>query len=532
MGGTLPSAAVRSLIVGVLLLVAEAIVRAHYEIVPIGEPYNIPVIAVVFGLLISYSRSWIAAALLGGFLWVAYAIQLFSISNYGYFITPIKLWLLFEKFLEVLISGKDAARTMGTTFFAIALVSLGLVSLFAARKNITRKKHWVSVLTIAVVIFYPVRQTINQSNTLGRLPVMYHSTIKSSFYTWGYFAARVVPEEVFGLSRVSPFASDAPAQVSDGEAHNIVLIMGESLSSKYMSVFGFSEPTTPWLEAQAKQRNRFLAEGYAGGLFTDVSLPFFFNAIPKPNGVKQIGSGDTNIFRLAKKNGYETHFYSSQPNYGLSLMSMLGKGWIDHYDDSFSMTNNSYEGVLDGELLTWFNTVNLNKRNLIVLHQTGSHMPYADRTPDSYKPFGSGSDYAEYMNSVHYTDDLIKQVQSRLEQKAGENWVLIMTSDHGQYVTKNTAGHGNFNHESNYKVPVYISSDKSSNIDLAQTALGQCEKVFQIQLSHYLTELLGFNYPTSPNCAKGYVAGSRLTGDNGFLKVDNREEKESVIVYE
>ncbi|GAL37604.1 hypothetical protein JCM19240_751 [Vibrio maritimus] len=112
MGGTVISAAVRSLIVGILLLVAEAIVRAHYDIVPIGEPYNIPIIAVVFGLLISYSRSWIAAALLGGFLWMAYAIQLFSISNYGYFITPIKLWLLFEKFLEVLISGKDAAKTM------------------------------------------------------------------------------------------------------------------------------------------------------------------------------------------------------------------------------------------------------------------------------------------------------------------------------------------------------------------------------------------------------------------------------------
>jgi glucan phosphoethanolaminetransferase (alkaline phosphatase superfamily) len=532
MGGTLVSAAVRSLIVGILLLVAEAIVRAHYEIVPIGEPYNIPVIAIVFGLLISYSRSWIAAALLGGFLWMAYAIQLFSISNYGYFITPIKLWLLFEKFLEVLISGKDAARTMGTTFFAIALASLGLASLFVARKNITRKNHWVSVLTIAVVIFYPVKQTINHSNTLGRLPVMYHSTIKSSFYTWGYFAARVVPEEVFGLSRVRPFASDAPVQLSGGEAHNIVLIMGESLSSKYMSVFGFSEPTTPWLEAQSQQKNRFLAEGYSGGLFTDVSLPFFFNAIPKPNGLKQIGSGETNIFRLAKENGYDTHFYSSQPNYGLSLMSMLGKGWIDHYDDAFSMTNNSYKGVLDGELLTWFNTVDLNKKNLIVLHQTGSHMPYAERTPDDYKPFGTDSDYAEYMNSVRYTDDLIKQVQTRLEQQAGEDWLLIMTSDHGQYVTKTTAGHGNFHHESNYKVPIYISSDKRSNIDLAKAALGGCERVFQIQLSHFLTEMLGFSYPTSPNCAKGYVAGSRLTGDNGFLKVDNSEEKESVIVYE
>jgi hypothetical protein len=90
MGGTLLSIVVRSLIVGMLLLIAEAMVRSHYDIVPIGEPYNIPIISLIFGLLISYSRSWIAAALLGAFLWLSYAIQLFSISNYGYFITPYK----------------------------------------------------------------------------------------------------------------------------------------------------------------------------------------------------------------------------------------------------------------------------------------------------------------------------------------------------------------------------------------------------------------------------------------------------------
>ncbi|AYV21248.1 MULTISPECIES: phosphoethanolamine transferase [Vibrio] len=532
MNGTLLSAIVRSVFVSLLLVIAEALVRAHYDIVPIGEPYNIPLFVLIFGLLISYSRSWFAASILGGFLFLSYAIQLFSISNYGYFITPIKLWLLFEKFLEVLISGKDAAKTMGVTFFAIFLVFSGLVLLFMGRKNIQNKKRWVSIIAVAIVLFYPVRQSINQSNTLGRLPVMYHSTIKSSFYTWGYFAARVVPEEVFGLSRVKPFKSEAPSYVSSGSAHNIVVIMGESLSSEYMSVYGYSEPTTPWLEEQSKQTNRFIAEGYSGGLFTDVSLPFFFNAIAKPNGVKQIGSGDTNIFRLAKENGYHTHFYSTQANYGLSLMSLLGRGWIDHYDDSYSITSNSYKGVLDDELLNWLDGVDLNEKNLIILHQTGSHMPYAERTPDSYKPFGSDTDYAEYMNSVHYTDDLIKQIQTRLEQKAPEDWVLIMTSDHGQYVTKSTAGHGNFNHESNYKVPIYISSDKKSNIDLAEVTLAKCDRVFQIQLSYYLTEMIGYSYPAPPSCSKGYVAGSRLTGDNGFLRVDNKGEEESKIVFE
>ncbi|SUA20768.1 sulfatase [Neisseria gonorrhoeae] len=41
---------------------------------------------------------------------------------------------------------------------------------------------------------------------------------------------------------------------------------------------------------------------------TAVSLPSFFNVIPHANGLEQISGGDTNMFRLAKEQGYETYF--------------------------------------------------------------------------------------------------------------------------------------------------------------------------------------------------------------------------------
>ncbi|MCW8348057.1 phosphoethanolamine transferase [Vibrio sp. ZSDZ65] len=531
--GTLVSTSARSLLIGIVILLAEVIVRARYDVVPIGEPYWIPIFSLVFGLLISYARSLVAALILTIFLVLGYAIQFFSISNYGYFITPIKLWLLFEKFLEVIVSGRDAVKTMGVTIFALTLVFISFFSLVWTRKNIPKKSHWVSIIAVAVVLFYPIRQTINSTNTLGRLPAMYHSTIKNTFYTWGFFTSRTVPEELLGHSKVKPFSSPSPAKTSNGLADNIVVIMGESLSSKYMSAFDYPETTTPWLDEQKSLSNTFFAEGFSGGLFTDVSLPFFFNSVAKPNGVKQIGSGNSNLFRLAKENGYTTHFYSTQANYGLSLMSLVGLQWVDNYDDSFSLTNNSYQGVLDMELMNWLKKVDLNKKNLIVLHQTGSHMPYADRTPDDYKPFGSETDYAEYMNSVHYTDDLIRQIQQYIVDHDSPSWALLMTSDHGQYVTKNTAGHGNFLQRSNYTVPIYLSSGVPDIIKLAQTQLGQCKSVFQIQLSHYLAEIMGFSYPNNNGCKSGYIAGSRLTGDNGFLHIKQEKDNESSeLVYE
>ncbi|EJS91658.1 DcaA, partial [Pasteurella multocida subsp. multocida str. Anand1_cattle] len=51
---------------------------------------------------------------------------------------------------------------------------------------------------------------------------------------------------------------------------------------------------------------------------------------PRPNGLEQIVSGRTNLFRLAKERGYQTYFYSAQPENQMMIMSIMGKTWVDH----------------------------------------------------------------------------------------------------------------------------------------------------------------------------------------------------------
>ncbi|USD65281.1 sulfatase-like hydrolase/transferase [Vibrio sp. SCSIO 43136] len=511
-------ALIYSFLVGAIVVACETAVRHYYEVIPADNPLESFFIGTILALIVCFSGikaiTWMFLAFIGA----VYLIQFGSIATYGFFISPIKLWLLFEKFLEVLDSGKDSiAHSLVATLCAVTILASLVV--MASKANHKKKSIWASALALVVMLFYPIKQIANPENLLGIKPYNEHSAFKSALYTLGYFSAHTIPQEVFGQSNVAQFVRPAPERIKAPEFQNIVFVMGESLSSKYVGALGFEKNTTPWLAEQAKRDDRYLGEGFSGGLFTDVSLPYFFQSVVKPNGTRQIAQSNANLFKMAKEQGYTTHFYSAQTSYGLSLVSMIGRQWIDHYDDSFSITHDGRESVLDMELLNWLKQVNLKDKNFIVLHQMGSHMPYSIRTPKEFKKFGEDSSYNEYLNSVYYTDELMKQLQNYLEQNTTGKWSFIMTSDHGQYVTANASGHGSFSAESNYLVPVYIASNDHLVAQKATRSLGACSVSFQVQLSDFIANQLGFDFDTPTNCDKGYVAGASRSGDSGYLEI-------------
>ena len=89
---------------------------------------------------------------------------------------------------------------------------------------------------------------------------------------------------------------------------NIILIMGESASASHFSVFGYDRNTSPFLNLLKNEKGAIVGKTYSGGLFTAISLPMFFNSIPYPNRMQQIAKGDTNLFNLAKNQGFQTFF--------------------------------------------------------------------------------------------------------------------------------------------------------------------------------------------------------------------------------
>ena len=62
---------------------------------------------------------------------------------------------------------------------------------------------------------------------------------------------------------------------------------------------------------------------------TAVALPTLFNAIPQPNGMVQIMHGTTNLFRLAKDQGFQTYWFTAQARNEMNILNLIGGKWID-----------------------------------------------------------------------------------------------------------------------------------------------------------------------------------------------------------
>lgn len=72
----------------------------------------------------------------------------------------------------------------------------------------------------------------------GISPKPTYSRIKANYFSFGYFVGRVLPYQLFDLSKIPVFKQPAPSKIGQGSIQNIVLIMGESESAAHLKLFG------------------------------------------------------------------------------------------------------------------------------------------------------------------------------------------------------------------------------------------------------------------------------------------------------
>ena len=257
---------------------------------------------------------------------------------------------------------------------------------------------------------------------------------------------------------------------------------------------------------------------YCGGLSTAISLPTLFSAVPRPNGMEQIISGRTNLFNLAKQQGYKTRFYSAQPENQMMIISVMGKIWIDDLMFPTSLGYSISDIMHDHKLYDLFQKIDLDEGyNFIVLHQRGSHTPYAEILTEDEKIFKQNTPVDNYDCTIYNTDQFIKKVFTHLEKREKDDWVLLFTPDNGQFVSNEYYNQGT-REEDNYLVPLMIYSP-NKNVEELQEKFLDCKKMFHHQLSTFIVNLLGFDVRIS-DCKKGVISCSLLTGDAGYLEVE------------
>lgn len=308
----------------------------------------------------------------------------------------------------------------------------------------------------------------------------------------------------------------------------IVLVIGESLSANYMSLYKYSKNTTPKLLQMKKEHKILATKAISAGTYTDSSIPMILNIEKKPNAINDILSTKTNLFKLAKQNGYTTYFISTQSNDGFSyIRSYMGLKYIDKYIDSFDYGYDKYHSkAIDNFLIQELEKIDFSKRNFIVLNMVGSHEPYEYRVPKDFKPFGHSNHLEDYENSVAYTDKIITDMINFLQSK---NKVLFLfTSDHGQHVTKQSMGKGNLKDFRDWTVPLVLYANFQIKDEI--------KKIFNKTTSHYNMGLLLAHYLRC-NSLKyidenySYVNGRELSGNDGYSKYNLKTNKVQTIYW-
>lgn len=473
----------------------------------------------IFIISLHFIKYKLTAAIVIFYIILSYASQMVSMAIYGYWLPPINFLLVFEKAGEAFRSSQDSLVILLPTLTIITFTSI--IFVLNRYRRSEKPTVYADIIIVTLLIIQPIKLYLSPNSTQGDTPSNRYSAIKAGYYANSYLLGRILPDLITNKEYYQSYNADKPLSSDLKRIENIILVMGESLNSDNLSVFGYNRNTTPWLKKMREENKGIIKKTFSNGVFTDITLPSFFNMIPTPNGDQQIASRNTNLFRMAKEHNYETHFYSAQDNDGMTLINKVGLEYIDNYTSSSTLGYDNYTAAYDDELVNFLDSIDFSKSNFIVLHQIGSHSPYSNRVPNYFKPFGTGNYQNDYDNTVLFTDHFLEKTMHKLDSSIlNDNWVLIFTSDHGQTVTKKTMGHGSLNIESNYLVPGFIIAKEKSIDENYRKIFENCEKIFHHQLSTYIGRSLGFDV-IIPSCKQGIVNGSRMNGSAGYLDIAN-----------
>jgi phosphoglycerol transferase MdoB-like AlkP superfamily enzyme len=295
-----------------------------------------------------------------------------------------------------------------------------------------------------------------------------------------------INDKLFNIHRV--IHSESPEKKL-----NIILVMVESLSAKYMGVFGNKQGLTPNLDKLAVQ-SLFFTRFYATGTRTTRGLEAVTLSIPPTPGrsiVKRIGreSGMWSLGNVLKTKGYDVRFLYGGRGYFDNMNAFFsGNGYkivdqssVPEEEIGFENAWGMADEYLYGQALKAAD-VAYRKKQPFFFHimTTSNHRPYTYPENRIDIPSGDGRDGA-----VKYTDwaigDLIAQARTR---PWFNDTVFVIVADHTASSAGKTALPVN-----KYHIPLLVYApahfqpgriDKiASQIDLGPTLLAMLNMEYE-----------------------------------------------------
>lgn len=346
-----------------------------------------------------------------GFIEVVY-FAFFRSSMHAY------TWSLIVETEDIVGSLKSIAST---AVLAIALLIIFLVLLHSIELFLKPKKSRYAAFEFFLILLLLFFSVIHKSD---RFPdKKYFSYINASTTLMLAVEHTLTPmkEKIFLPYSVTKNRDEKPI---------VIMIMGESLNSEKMHLFGFDYLDTPMLDQLKKDQNFQYKLAISGSVNTVISVPTFFHVKREPQNKELVHSNSTNLMKLAKENGYTTYWLSTQDE-EKEIKSIF------HYTDVTKTRSDWAPPAYDDMLLNALKNINFNNKTFLVLHLRADHSPYENYTPPSYEKWKyDRSDYTKYKlfsyaDSVLYVDHIVASVIHYMKTHH-KNFVIYFTSDHGE----------------------------------------------------------------------------------------------------
>ena len=129
-----------------------------------------------------------------------------------------------------------------------------------------------------------------------------------NYFSFGYFAGRLLPYEILSLSDTPIYLKSKPEKTNEPKIKNIILIMGESASASHFSVFGYDRNTSPFLNLLKNEKKQLLEKRIQEVYLQQYPCQCFL-ILSGSNECSKVAKGDTNLFNLAKDQGFQ-HFFT------------------------------------------------------------------------------------------------------------------------------------------------------------------------------------------------------------------------------
>ena len=391
---------------------------------------------------------------------IAQAVQL---NHWAYFGAPINsqdITKAFVEFDEIFEAGASMVSSLWPVWLAQALSLAFFIAAVLYTKKCKHTPFMWGVVLLALAV-NPMLSYLKGHQLFHTKPISstLHNTLRA-FSDW------LVNKQV----KLHDFHYK-PYVITYGKpkVKNVVFIMGESLSSRYMQLYGYKNPNTPFLEKLKRDANFAYVKGISSSVDTLTGLQLFFNNGHNPGFTDLINSKAANLFRLARHQGYKTFMLSAQ---GEGLFHEIGTQFMDHYvfkNDILSQL----KAKGDEALIDEFAKLKLADKNFVVIHLRHIHSPFDNWAkyspviaPKSSANSRENQTQQDYSNAVAYHDHWVEQCIASIKKIMPNDTIVIFTSDHGELVGEDGLFGHNLMRSEVVDVPVWayaINTDQGLN---------------------------------------------------------------------